>query len=200
MIRCSRSLDVVSALLLTAALAACATQSGTVVLLPERDGRATAVHVTQGERALVLDQPYAAAEITSSGPRAATVGADEVKAMFGAALDAQPMRPTAFTVYFDEDDALTADSQRLVEDVLAAIARTPVPDVVIVGHTDLVGTDAFNDELARKRAESVRQRLIARGIAPGRIVAYGRGKREPAVPTADGVPEPRNRRVEIIVR
>jgi len=199
MIRCLRTLDV-SITLFAAAVAGCATQSGTVVLLPERDGRAAAVHVKQGERSLVLDSPYAAAEVTSTGPRAAKVGADEVKAMFGAALDAQPMRATAFTLYFEEEDALTGDSQRIVEDVLAAIARYPVPDVVLVGHTDLVGTDTFNDELARKRAESVRQRLVARGIAPGRIVAYGRGKREPAVPTGDGVPEPRNRRVEIIVR
>jgi outer membrane protein OmpA-like peptidoglycan-associated protein len=42
--------------------------------------------------------------------------------------------------------------------------------------------------------------LIARGVAPGNVVAVGRGKREPAVPTADGVAEPRNRRVEILVR
>ena len=199
MIRCLRSLDVAIALLI-AAVAGCATQSGTVVLLPERDGRASALTVTQGERSLVLDRPYAAAEVTSSGPRAATITADDVKAAFGAALDAQPMRPSAFTLYFEGEDTLTVESQRNVDDVLAAIARSPVPDVVIVGHTDLVGTDAYNDELARRRAETVRQLVIARGIAPERIVAYGRGKREPAVPTADGVAEPRNRRVEIIVR
>ena len=197
--RCLRSLDVPIALL-TAAVAGCATQSGTVVLLPERDGRASALSVIQGERSLVLDRPYAAAEVTSSGPRAATVSADDVKATFGGALDAQPMRPATFTLYFEGEDTLTAESQRIVDDVLAAIARSPIPDVVIVGHTDLVGTDAYNDELARKRAETIRQRVIARGIAAERIVAYGRGKREPAVPTADGVAEPRNRRVEIIVR
>jgi outer membrane protein OmpA-like peptidoglycan-associated protein len=199
MIRCLRGSEVALALLV-AAVAGCATQSGTVVLLPERDGRATAVAVMQGDRSLLLDSPYAAAEVTSSGPRAAKVTADDVKATFGAALDAQPMRPTPFTLYFEDDDALSAASRPIVDDVLAAISRYPVPDVVIVGHTDRVGTDAFNDELARKRAESIRQLLMTRGIAAERIVAYGRGKREPAVPTADGVPEPRNRRVEIIVR
>ena len=199
MTRCLRTPEV-AILALVAALAGCATQSGTVVLLPEADGRPTALQVVQGERTLLLDRPYAAAEIHSSGPRAATLSGDEVKARFGNALAAQPMRTATFTLHFDEGDALTRDAQRLLADVIAAIARYPVADVVVVGHTDLVGTDEYNDELARKRAETVRQLLVSRGIAAQRIVAYGRGKREPAVPTADGVTEPGNRRVEVIVR
>jgi outer membrane protein OmpA-like peptidoglycan-associated protein len=187
--------------LLLAMLAGCATQSGSVVLLPERDGRDAAVTVTQGERSIVLDRPYAAAELTSAGPRATTASAADVESRFGAALAAQPMRPTAFTLFFvEQTDGLTEASQGMLDGVLAAIARYPVPDVIVVGHTDLVGSDAFNDQLARKRAEAIRQMLIARGIAPGSIVTIGRGKREPAVPTADGVAEPRNRRVEMIVR
>ena len=58
----------------------------------------------------------------------------------------------------------------------------------------------FNDALARQRAETVRAALIARGARAENIVAIGRGKRELLVPTADGVAEPRNRRVEIVVR
>ena len=76
-----------------------------------------------------------------------------------------------------------------------------MPDILVVGHTDLVGSDQVNDALARKRADSrCAAMLIERGIAPDNIVAVGRGKREPLVPTADGVAEPRNRRVEILVR
>ncbi|MGL6109470.1 MAG: OmpA family protein, partial [Rubrivivax sp.] len=84
--------------------------------------------------------------------------------------------------------------------VFAEIARRPVPDVLVIGHTDTVGTDAFNDVLSRQRAEVVRKALVARGIAAENIVVVGRGKREPIVPTADGVAEARNRRVEILVR
>jgi OOP family OmpA-OmpF porin len=72
--------------------------------------------------------------------------------------------------------------------------------VLVIGHTDRVGTDPFNDALSKARAEVVRRALVARGIAPGNIVVVGRGKREPIVPTADGVAEARNRRVEILVR
>ncbi len=187
--------------LVVACLAGCATKSGTVVLLPEKDGRSTAVTVQQGDKTLVLEQPYAAADITSSGPQAYSTNAAEVQASFGTALAAQPMRSQVFTLYFvEQTDEFTDESKRTVETVIMEIARYPVPDIVVVGHTDLTGTDAFNDALARKRAETVRAVLIRRGIASDDIVAVGRGKREPAVSTADGVAEPRNRRVEIVVR
>ena len=84
--------------------------------------------------------------------------------------------------------------------MFAELAKHPVPDIVIVGHTDSVGTDTFNDALALRRAETVRAMLIGRGLSPAGIAAVGRGKREPLVPTADGIAEPRNRRVEIVVR
>ena len=75
-----------------------------------------------------------------------------------------------------------------------------MPDVVVIGHTDKVGTDAINDPLSRQRAEVVRNALLARGIAADKVQAIGRGKREPVVATAEGVAEARNRRVEIQVR
>jgi outer membrane protein OmpA-like peptidoglycan-associated protein len=200
MIRCSRILDR-AIVLAVVAVAGCATQSGTVVLLPEREGRDASVLVTQGEKSLVLDRAYAASDFTSNGPKARQMSAEDVEARFGSALAAQPMRAAAFTLYFTGDtDALTEESQRMIDGVLAEIARHPVPDIVVVGHTDLVGSEAFNDALARRRADSVRLMLIARGVAPESIVAVGRGKREPAVATADGVAEPRNRRVELVVR
>jgi outer membrane protein OmpA-like peptidoglycan-associated protein len=84
--------------------------------------------------------------------------------------------------------------------VFAEIAKRPVPDVLVMGHTDTVGTNQVNDPLSQQRAEVIRAGLIRSGIAPENITAAGRGKRELLVPTADGVVEPRNRRVEIIVR
>jgi len=200
--RWSQSLDRgVAAALLAAGLAACATQSGTVVLLPEADGRGAAVNVVQGDKELMLDQPYAAATLTSTGPRPYASDSEDVQRRFGAALAARPERPTTFTLYFvEQTDEFTDESKRLLDTVIAAITRYPVPDIVVIGHTDRVGTDVINDALARQRADTARNALIRSGVAPENITAVGRGKREPAVPTADGVAEPRNRRVEIIVR
>jgi outer membrane protein OmpA-like peptidoglycan-associated protein len=183
------------------AISACAYNKGTVVLLPEKDGRDTAVTIMTGDKKVVLDKPYAAAEQTAFGPSAYQSNAQDVNAKFGPALAAQPARPQSFTLYFVEGkDEFTDDSKRIIDGVFTEIAAHPVPDVVVVGHTDRVGSDPSNDALARQRADTVRAELIRRGVAPENIVAVGRGSREPLIPTAAGVAEPRNRRVEIIVR
>jgi len=180
-------------------LGACST--GTVVLLPEKDGKPTAVAVKQGEREVVLNEPYAAASATPLGPRAYQSNQQEVEARFGSALAAQPVRSATFTLYFIEGrDELTDESKQVVDRILSEIAKRPVPDVLVVGHTDAVGNDAFNDALGLQRAEAVRAALIRLGIPASDVRALSRGKRELAVPTPDGVAEPRNRRVEIVVR
>ena len=199
--RCSRFLEPLAAALLAIGLAACATKSGTVVLLPQADGSDAAITVASGDRTLVLDRPYAAADLRSTGPRAYASSADDVRKGFGAALAAQPERPFTFTVFFLEDsDSLTEESTRMLDTIVQRIARYVVPDVAVIGHTDLVGSDDFNDALALRRAAAVRTLLGDRGIALDKIAVSGRGKREPAIPTRDGVAEPRNRRVEIVVR
>ncbi len=184
---------------LCAVLGACA--STTVVLLPEQDGRPTAVTVKQGDQEVVLDHPFAAAKTSPGGPRTYVASAQDVAAQFGAALAAQPARAEAFTLYFIEGrDEFTEESSREVYRLMSEIAKRPVPDVLVVGHTDAVGTDAFNDALGRQRAEVVRTALIRLGVPADDIHAISRGKRAPAVRTADGVAEPLNRRVVIIVR
>jgi len=196
--------DVVRALALGTLLlfvSACANRGETVVLLPEKDGRETAVTVKRADGDVVLDKPYAAAKKTPFGQRSYVATPEEVSAKFGPALGALPARATAFTIYFVEGrDEFTDASKRDVETLFAEIAKRPVPDILVIGHTDAVGSDVVNDALARQRAETVRAELIRRGVAPENIQATGRGKRELVVPTPDGVAEPRNRRVEILVR
>jgi outer membrane protein OmpA-like peptidoglycan-associated protein len=187
---------------LLAIVAGCATRSETIILLPEKDGRDTAVTVQrENKEPVVLDEPYAAVKQSGFGQETYTSNADEVAKKFGATLDAQPARAASFTLYFIEGkDEFTDESKRIVDGLFAEIARRPVPDVIVIGHTDTVGSDQSNDALALKRAEIVRSELIRRGIAAENIQAIGRGKRELAVPTPDNVAEPRNRRVVILVR
>ncbi len=172
-----------------------------VVLLPEPDGKPTAVTVRQGDSEVVLDRPYAAANVKALGVTAFESDPQDVQARFGPALTAQPARAQTFVLYFVEGtDQFTEESKQLVANVLAEVARRPVPDVLVVGHTDASGNDALNDALGLRRAETVREALIAAGVPPGDVQAVSRGKRAPAVATPDGVAEARNRRVEIIVR
>ena len=188
-----------AAVLLAALLGACSTT--TVVLLPDPAGRKTAVTVTDARGEVVLDEPYAAVRRNPLFTRPYASSADEVNAGFADVLAAQPRREATFTLHFDEGRDQVAESSRgTLDAALAEIAARPVVDVLVVGHTDRVGSDTVNDALARQRAESVRAELIRRGIAADGVMASGRGSREPVVPTAAGVAEPRNRRVEILVR
>ena len=198
----NRTWRALAALTLVLLLAACASKpQGTVVLLPDAQGKDTAVVVQQDGGELLLDKPYAAAQLTSKGPLKASSSAEQVQTQFGAALGARPLPPQQFTLYFVEGkDEFTDESKRAFDSVFTEIAKRPVPDVLVIGHTDKVGNDAFNDALSRARADVVRKALVARGIAADSIVVVGRGKREPIVATADGVAEARNRRVEILVR
>jgi len=189
------------AMLVAVGVALVGCSSGTVVLLPEKDGRQTAVSVKQGDKEVVLDKPYAAAKMTPGGPQAYQATAQEVDARFAAARAALPARANSFTLYFVEGkDEFTDESKQVVYQILNEIAKRPVPDVLVVGHTDTVGSDQLNDTLGQQRADTVRAALMRLGIPAEDIHAISRGKRSLAVPTADGVAEPRNRRVEIIVR
>jgi outer membrane protein OmpA-like peptidoglycan-associated protein len=179
----------------------CAGPKETVVLLPNPAGQETTVTVTQGARQVVLAQPYAGARLSRGGAEAFPSNAQQVQTRYGPALAAQPLPPAQFTLFFVEGkDEFTDESKKIVDSVFAEIAKRPIPDVIVIGHTDTVGNDAANDALSRQRADVVRAAFAARGLAADKVVTIGRGKRELAVPTGDGVAEPRNRRVEILVR
>ncbi len=171
-------------------------------VLPARDGHigAIVVHTAQGDQ--LVNSAYGAVRIGGDGaPARSTLTDTDVRGMFGATLDALPGSPATFLLYFLEGkDELTDESRAELDRVFAELKRRPLPDIVVIGHTDSVGALEYNDQLSLARAQRVRQMLIDRGLPAERIEAAGRGKRELLVPTADNVSEPRNRRVEINVR
>lgn len=173
------------------------------VLLPGQDGRSSgAVTVESGGKQAILDQPYEAARVKEPGRvEPGTVTPEQVQQAFGPALAAQPPRPVSFILYFLENrDELTPESKPTLTRIIAEIARFPAPEIVVIGHTDRVGTVARNDALSLQRAGRMRDELVKAGVDPAKIRVEGRGEREPLVPTPDEVAEPRNRRVEINVR
>lgn len=174
-----------------------------IVLLPKPNGKIGGVVVkTEGGKEIVLDKAYAGAHIIGPGDmQPVTYDADRAKKEFSSVVAALPGRPATFLLYFLEGkDELTPESEREVERVFAAISARPYPEILVIGHTDAVGNAQFNDQLSRQRAQRVREDLVQRGIAADRIEVAGRGKREPLIPTSEGVSEPKNRRVEINVR
>jgi outer membrane protein OmpA-like peptidoglycan-associated protein len=173
-----------------------------VVLLPDQDGRTGRVIVTTTVGELVLDKPYAGADVYGQGKVQEVAGAEaSVRERFGAALDARPPAPISFTVYFVfGKDELTTESTQQFARIKTELAARPAPEIVVIGHTDRVGAVPYNDALSLKRAGVVRSALVAAGVPAAQIDIAGRGEREPAIQTADEVDEPRNRRVEITVR
>lgn len=188
-------------MLLSLAVVAC-TPLSRVTLLPEPDGRATAVVVQGARSAQVLDQPYAVAAVQRTGgvDRAQTT-ADEVQQRHGALLALQPPGLQRFVLQFEPGTAmLTPESQAQLPGILVQARALPGGELVVVGHTDRTGSPQANDVLSLQSAQAVRNLLIAQGFQPELIEAVGRGEREPVVPTEANVDEPRNRRAEIIVR
>ena len=173
-----------------------------VVLVPDYDGKVGEVVITSAQGKSTLDKPYMAARYEDGGKvETAPVAQEEVRKTFAIAIAVQPVRPVSFLLYFQEGtDEYTAESKVAFEKIFPEIARRKAAEVAVIGHTDTVGRIEFNDTLSLRRAERVRNDFVARGIPTIAINVAGRGEREPIVPTADEVSEPRNRRVEINVR
>jgi outer membrane protein OmpA-like peptidoglycan-associated protein len=173
----------------------------TVVVLPSPDGHTGTVIVQRGSERHVLNQPYATSRVTGGQSEIVRLSDTEVKQSFGVTLAALPAQPTAFLLYFvTATDELTDESKNELKKVLDELKHRPVPDVLVVGHTDTVGDVEANDRLSAQRAERVKGFLVDIGIPARQIQTAGRGERELLIQTADNIDEPRNRRVEINVR
>jgi outer membrane protein OmpA-like peptidoglycan-associated protein len=87
-----------------------------------------------------------------------------------------------------------------MQEIITEIEKRASTDIEVIGHTDRSGDEEFNMALSRRRAESVRDRIVAAGIVPAAIRIAFHGEGNPLIQTADNVYEPLNRRVEVIVR
>jgi outer membrane protein OmpA-like peptidoglycan-associated protein len=182
-------------------LASCSSRQSLFVVLPNPDGSSGAVTIEDGQKSVLLDHPYAAGEVRGGVPAPVQVDQAQVQQIFGNALAAQPVLPSHFVLYFEKDsDTLTPPSARQYQAVFTDIKRRPVYEVEVIGHTDTLGNPPHNQQLSMSRAVMIRDRLVRDGISPKSISVAGRGQLDLAVPTADQVAEPRNRRVEITVR
>ena len=107
--------------------------------------------------------------------------------------------PKSYLVFFDFNKSdLTGQAQQIVDQAASNAGPAKVTRLTVTGHTDTVGSDAYNMRLSRRRAESVAARLEKDGIPSSEIEIVAKGKRDLLVPTADGVKEPQNRRVQIV--
>jgi outer membrane protein OmpA-like peptidoglycan-associated protein len=192
----------IALLLLSLLLGACATGKDRIVLLPNKDGSSSALTIKTSKGETILDKPYSAANVEESGAiTPLEQNAESVKTNYGNVLSAQPERPVSYMLYFiSGTDELTPESKVMLQQVKAELKARAAPEITAIGHTDTVGKDANNDNLSKERAITMKNVLVAYGVSGEHFTIAGRGERELLVQTADGVDEPKNRRVEINVR
>lgn len=192
--------------LLVLLMSGCAstTQVTQVVLLPDPDGKVGILEVSNVKGTRTLNQAWQATESESmdrppSEPK--MLEEKQVRQAFHEALEAQPIPPVSFIIYFRTGSAaLSTESLTVLTKVRDAIQARKSTDILISGHTDAVGSIDDNYRLSVRRAKAVADMLVKRGIDRQNIQETYHGKGNPLVAAPDGVPEPRNRRVEITVR
>jgi len=112
-----------------------------------------------------------------------------------------PAVPKTYLVFFDFDRSdITPEAARIIRQAADDAKRGNVRLIVATGHADRSGSVPYNQRLSERRAAAVKAALVREGVAENTIQTAGRGENENLVPTADGVREPRNRRVEIVFR
>ena len=178
----------------------------TVVVVPSRhDGHVGAVLVTDasGKQQRLLNTAYAEARAPATGRvRQTAVKArkmEEFNKTFAAAREALPPKVMTYTLYFEfGSEDLTAESARTLETILTEVATREAAEILLVGHSDAPGTPEANMALSVRRAEHMRDLVVARGVPAGIVTATGVGDADPEI--SSDVEEARNRRVEITVR
>lgn len=175
-----------------------------VVLVPEpEDGAVGRATVSDGSTEVELTSAGASTSVLKGRPpsQPAVIPEADVQKMFGRTLADLPPPAEHFTLYFLLDsDELTPQSKAMFPAILKAIEARPVPEVTIIGHTDTTASAESNYKLGLKRATAVRSLLVGTGLAPSLVEATSHGEAELLVKTPDATQEPRNRRVEIVIR
>ena len=107
--------------------------------------------------------------------------------------------PDQYLLFFDWDSAvLDSQARQIVRTAAENARRADVKSIILIGHADKSGPTAYNQRLSIRRANSVADELGRMGFPADSVLTSGRGETEPLVPTADGVREPQNRRVNIL--
>jgi outer membrane protein OmpA-like peptidoglycan-associated protein len=104
--------------------------------------------------------------------------------------------PNSITFAFNSSE-VKSEFNSTVTDIANVLNQYPETSVQVIGHTDDVGSDAFNQTLSEKRADAVASKLIANGVVNSRLVGIGRGESQPVADNKTEAGRAANRRVEV---
>lgn len=174
-----------------------------VVLLPDPNGVVGRVVVQSAQGVQEIATAYGAASIEASGAITPYQESREsIQARHAELLAARPALPRSYLLYFKTgSDELTEESGQTLQALVNDARQRVAAEILVIGHTDRVGSEADNEALSLQRAQVVARQLGEQaGLHPKSLEIVGRGESNVLVPTPDGVDEPRNRRVEVSIR
>ena len=171
----------------------------TIVLLADNDKNKNAITVSTKQKTITIDsvKDYTFIKTENDRPIVQKSMSDtKMKAIFTDVMQSSDV--TKFTLYFNSRDFVNED-EKLVE-IIKFLAQKEDAYIQIIGHTDSKGSETYNEELAKKRAQRVAKKIKESGAKYLHIQVESFGEYNLAIKTANGVSEPKNRRVEILIR
>lgn len=115
-------------------------------------------------------------------------------------VKAAPVLQKNYLVFFDFNKSdVTPEASKIITQAAGAAKQGNATRVTLTGHADRSGSDKYNQALSLKRGNAVKAALVQQGIPADQIAVIGKGESDPLVATPDGVREPQNRRVEIVL-
>ncbi|SEA57363.1 OmpA family protein [Desulfuromusa kysingii] len=174
-----------------------------IVLLDSgKSTNAIIVKTDQGE--LTLNEPNTFTELASARAiptKPKTISPEMMEEEYGALINSTPKPPIKFLLYFETDKTiLTTQSKQLLTEIKAAVKERIPCEVNVIGHSDRMGSKEYNVDLSLQRARFINAWLVEQKLGIANIIVESYGEEAPLIPTADGIPEPKNRRVEILIR
>jgi outer membrane protein OmpA-like peptidoglycan-associated protein len=184
-------------------LSGCGLPRDVIVLVPDEGGKVGGIVVSKAGAQHELSGSYAAIGTATPAQPNEIFSADQrtVESAFAGALAAKPRPPKVYTILFvlGQFEVDPAGFDTMTEAVAAARA-TANADITVTGHADAIGDDVSNRALSLRRAQAIYNALVSAGVRPSVIDLEYHGSSNPAIAAANGVPEPRNRRVEVTIR
>jgi len=178
--------------------------STTTVVLVDNNKDHNAIVVQTEKGSVVIDKPYHYVELTS--PKAPpsdvkSISENEVKKKFSSALKSLPLKPVSVLLYFkNNSNELTEESKAKLPQILKYIEDRMPCDITIIGHADTKGSEEYNIKISLKRAEAVKKWILSQNVDLHSLKVESYGESDLLVQTPDNVSEPKNRRVELLVR